>query len=117
MVGLLNDCLVNPVGAVQLMLEKAVASGKDPAGKDWATIDLFREFLFDNGSLSQDGAAWRINKFVDVPQFLMGSSSDMRIWERHLLYCVPVPGQNSWTQTSFEAMRNPYSNILYLHME
>ncbi|CAK9135879.1 unnamed protein product [Ilex paraguariensis] len=152
MVGLPYDCLVNPVGAVRLTFEKAVASGKDPAtfdGKDWGATDLFREFLFDNGGLSQvpflnpmtikwiqsntlvrfrgmiqdmlgnefyvgaykDGATWRTNKFADVPQFPMGSSSDMRIWERRLLYCVPVPGQNSWTQTSSEAMRNPYSNI------
>ncbi|KAA8539502.1 hypothetical protein F0562_026194 [Nyssa sinensis] len=140
MVGLPYDCLVNPLGAVRLTFEKAVASGSDRVtfdGRDWGAIDLFREFLFENGGLSQvpilnsaniqwtqpntlvrfrgmiqdmlgnefyvgaykDGAIWRTNKFTDVSHFPMGTSPDMRIWERRLLYCVPVPGQNSWTES------------------
>ncbi|KAF3433282.1 hypothetical protein FNV43_RR24384 [Rhamnella rubrinervis] len=47
----------------------------------------------------KDGTVWRTNKFMDVSRFPMGSSSDMRIWERRLIYCVPVPGQNSWTES------------------
>ncbi|XP_076960853.1 mini-chromosome maintenance complex-binding protein-like [Bidens hawaiensis] len=38
---------------------------------------------------------WNTNKFTDVSQFPMGSSSNTRAWERRLLCCVPVPGQNS----------------------
>ena len=56
MVGLPYDCLANPLGAVRLTFEKAVASRADPAtfdGSDWGAADLFREFLFDNDGLSQ----------------------------------------------------------------
>ncbi|KAF5959729.1 hypothetical protein HYC85_000938 [Camellia sinensis] len=152
MVGLPYDCLANPLGAVRLTFDKAVASsGSDPTtfnGRDWGATDIFRDFLFDNGGLSQvpilnatnlrwiqpntlvrfrgmiqdmlgnefyvgaykDGATWRTNKFTDVSQFPMHSSADTRIWERRLLYCVPVPGQNSWTESSSEVVLNPYVN-------
>lgn len=56
MVGLPYDCLANPLGAVRLTFDKAVGSGSDPAvidGKDWGAIDLFRQFLFDDGGLCQ----------------------------------------------------------------
>ncbi|KAL0359119.1 UNVERIFIED_CONTAM: Mini-chromosome maintenance complex-binding protein [Sesamum angustifolium] len=130
MVGLPYDCLANPLGAVRLTFEKAVASGSDPAtldGKDWGAAELFRLFLFDDGGLSQvpmlnqstikwvqpntlvrfrgmiqdmlgneyyvgaykDGDMWRTNKFADTSRCPMDASSDMRIWERRLLYCVP----------------------------
>ncbi|GLT88512.1 hypothetical protein SLE2022_065350 [Rubroshorea leprosula] len=56
------------------------------------------------------GSSWRTNKFADVSQYPMCSSpspsSDTCIWERRLLYCVPVPGQNSWTQSSYQPMLN-----------
>ncbi|KAG8390164.1 hypothetical protein BUALT_Bualt01G0055000 [Buddleja alternifolia] len=151
MVGLPYDCLANPLGAVRLTFEKAVASGSDPAaldGKDWGAAELFRQFLFDDGGLSQvpmlnpstinwvqpntlvrfrgmiqdmlgneyyvgaykDGDTWRTNKFADASTCPMDASSDMRIWERRLLYCVPVPGQSSWVEPSHEAMKSPYTN-------
>ncbi|XP_057483147.1 mini-chromosome maintenance complex-binding protein-like [Actinidia eriantha] len=151
MVGLPYDYLVNPLGAVRLTFEKAVTSRTDPAtfnGRDWGAADLFREFLFDNGGLSQvpilnaanvgwiqpntlvryrgmiqdmlgnefyvgaykDGATWRTNKFTDVSQFPMNLSSDMWVWERRLLYCVPVPGQNPWTESSSEVVLQPCEN-------
>ncbi|PHT78253.1 Mini-chromosome maintenance complex-binding protein [Capsicum annuum] len=152
MVGLPYDCLANPLGAVRLTFEKAVASGSDPAtfeGKDWGATDLFRQFIFDDGGLSQvpflnpstmtwvqpntlvrfwgmiqdmlgnefyvgaykEGETWRTNKFADFSQFPMAvdSSPDMRVWERRLLYCVPVPGQNSWIEHSSESLFNPSS--------
>ncbi|XVF81935.1 hypothetical protein PTKIN_Ptkin16aG0002400 [Pterospermum kingtungense] len=46
----------------------------------------------------KDGNLWRTNKFMDVSQYPMGSSPDMCLWERRLLYCVPVPGQSPWTE-------------------
>ncbi|RVW42411.1 Mini-chromosome maintenance complex-binding protein [Vitis vinifera] len=155
MVGLPYDFMANPLGAVRLTFEKAMAaaeaSGSDPAnfdGKDWGVADLFRQFLFDNGGLSQvpvlnstnfkrvqpntlvrfrgmiqdmlgnelyvgvykEGPNWRTNKFMDVSHFPMGSRPDMRVWERRLLYCVPVPGQNSWVEPSSEAVINCYRN-------
>lgn len=55
MVGPKYDCLANPLGAIRLTFEKAIASGADPAsfdGKDWGAVDLFRQFLFEDGALS-----------------------------------------------------------------
>ncbi|KAK9167966.1 hypothetical protein Syun_000106 [Stephania yunnanensis] len=128
MVGLPFDCLSNPLGAVRVTFERAIASGSDPAsfdGKDWGVIDVVRECLFDQGALTQpnslvrfrgmvqdmlgnefyvgafkDDSMWRTNKFADVASFPMGSSSENRIWERRLLHCVPVPGQSSWSMQS-----------------
>ncbi|CAK9326302.1 unnamed protein product [Citrullus colocynthis] len=48
----------------------------------------------------KDGSTWKTTKFMDSSQCPAGFSPDMRIWERRLLYCVPVPGQNSWTESS-----------------
>lgn len=65
MVGLLYDFLANPLGAVRLTFEKAVATGSDPAvfdGKDWGATDLFRQFLFDDGGLSQV-SSWNTGQF------------------------------------------------------
>ncbi|XP_050158536.1 mini-chromosome maintenance complex-binding protein-like isoform X4 [Malus sylvestris] len=38
----------------------------------------------------KDGSVWRTNKFTDVPQFPMDSKPDMRLWERRMIYCIPV---------------------------
>ncbi|KMT18905.1 hypothetical protein BVRB_2g030060 [Beta vulgaris subsp. vulgaris] len=46
----------------------------------------------------KDGSTWRTNKYSDVSQVQMDFSPDMRLWERRLLYCVPVPGLNSWAE-------------------
>ncbi|KAG1338973.1 putative 5-amino-6-(5-phospho-D-ribitylamino)uracil phosphatase, chloroplastic [Cocos nucifera] len=60
MVGLPYDFLANPLGAVRLSFEKAVAAARpdvDPPaafrGKDWGAVDLFRDFLFEQGGLCQ----------------------------------------------------------------
>ncbi|CAN6565289.1 unnamed protein product [Malus baccata var. baccata] len=145
MVGVAYDCLANPLGAVRSTFDKAIASGSDPAsfdGRDWGAVDLFRNFLYDDGGLSQvpilnsasirwvqpntlvrfrgmiqdmlgnefyvgaykDGSVWRTNKFTDAPQFPVDSTPDMRLWERRMLYCTPVPGQNSWAESSNAVM-------------
>lgn len=148
MVGMPYDLLANPLGAVRLTFQKAVDSGHSGAatldGRDWGAADLFRQFLFDDGGLSQvpilnaasvrtippnslvrfrgmiqdmlgnefyvgaykDGERWRTNKFTDVSQVPMDLSSDKRVWERRLLYCVPVPWLNSWTEPSSEVLLN-----------
>ncbi|KAI7738486.1 hypothetical protein M8C21_016448 [Ambrosia artemisiifolia] len=49
---------------------------------------------------------WNTNKFTDVSQFPMGTSPHTRIWERRLLYCVTVPGQNSWVDASCDGVVN-----------
>ncbi|KAK4277729.1 hypothetical protein QN277_015681 [Acacia crassicarpa] len=64
----------------------------------------------------KDGSVWRTNKFMDVAQFPMGTA-DMRIWERRLLYCVPVPGQNAWTEISTEAVTNQYMDWTFQERE
>ncbi|XP_076908974.1 mini-chromosome maintenance complex-binding protein-like [Bidens hawaiensis] len=53
---------------------------------------------------------WNTNKFTDVSQYPMGASSDTRVWERRLLYCVPVPGQNSWVYATSDGQANMYAS-------
>ncbi|KAL8144560.1 hypothetical protein V2J09_017592 [Rumex salicifolius] len=152
MVGPPFDCLANPLGAVRLTFDKAISSGFDPStstGNDWGAVDLFNQFLFENGGLSEvpilnrtnanylqtntlvrfrgmiqdmlgnefyvgaykDGSSWRTNKFTD-PQCQMAMSPDVKLWERQLLYCVPVPGLNCWTQTSGATIRHCINSSL-----
>ncbi|KFK42329.1 hypothetical protein AALP_AA2G242000 [Arabis alpina] len=59
----------------------------------------------------KDGVTWRTNKYSDVSQFPESSSSEMKVWERRLLYCVPVPGQNQWTESSSEELKNRFLNL------
>ncbi|XP_076891358.1 mini-chromosome maintenance complex-binding protein-like, partial [Bidens hawaiensis] len=47
---------------------------------------------------------WTTNKFTDVSQFPMGSSPDKRLWDRRLLFCIPVPGQNSWADFTSDGL-------------
>ncbi|KAJ8763975.1 hypothetical protein K2173_004839 [Erythroxylum novogranatense] len=54
----------------------------------------------------KDGSVWRTNKFMDVSQFPMPPSPDVRIWERRLLYCIPVPGLNTWAESASEPAIN-----------
>ncbi|XP_010253131.1 PREDICTED: mini-chromosome maintenance complex-binding protein-like isoform X1 [Nelumbo nucifera] len=66
----------------------------------------------------KDGSTWRTNKFTDVASFPMGSSSEVKVWERRLLYCIPVPAQNSWTQAIHsETVVNRYKNQTSQHGE
>ncbi|KAK4799680.1 hypothetical protein SAY86_025045 [Trapa natans] len=151
------DCLANPLGAIRLTFDKAVAAGSDPTsfgGKDWGAVDLFRGFLFDQGGLSQvpilndktvhylqpntlvrfrgmiqdmlgnelysgaykDGAIWRTNKYSDAFQYPPeGISPDIRIWERQLFYCVPVPGQNAWADDL--GVDTPIMDLAFQHRE
>lgn len=43
--------------------------------------------------IMKDGSTWKTTKFMDSSQCPAGFSPDMRIWERRLLYCVPVSFQ------------------------
>ncbi|KAJ0229786.1 hypothetical protein HA466_0313500 [Hirschfeldia incana] len=42
----------------------------------------------------KDDSTWRTNKYSDVSQFPDASTSDMQVWERRLLYCVPCRFQD-----------------------
>ncbi|XXG85926.1 hypothetical protein AAC387_Pa11g0921 [Persea americana] len=164
MVGLPFDCLANPLGAVRLTFEKAASAslqGLDQAtlnsGQDWGAIDVFNNFLFEQGGLShvpildplnlhrirpnslvrfrgmvqdmlgnefyvgtfKNGLTWKTNKFTDVSSYPIPSTSEMRIWERRLLYCVTVPGQNSWVvqSSSSEIGFNRSSSSSFQHGE
>ncbi|XP_074287149.1 mini-chromosome maintenance complex-binding protein [Silene latifolia] len=57
----------------------------------------------------KDGSTWKTNKYSDVCQLQMDLSPDMRLWERRLLYCVPVPGMNSWAEP-LEFLSNQHKN-------
>ncbi|PIA58028.1 hypothetical protein AQUCO_00500154v1 [Aquilegia coerulea] len=66
----------------------------------------------------KDGSTWRTNKFTDVASFPMGSEAETSIWERQLLYCVPVPGQNTWTvQRSSQSVVSSCNNWSSQHGE
>ncbi|KAK9069591.1 hypothetical protein SSX86_011495 [Deinandra increscens subsp. villosa] len=54
---------------------------------------------------------WNTNKFTDVSQFPMGPSPDMRVWERRLLYRVPVPGQNLWADVTSDGVANTFATL------
>ncbi|GMH27107.1 hypothetical protein Nepgr_028950 [Nepenthes gracilis] len=64
----------------------------------------------------KDGCTWRTNKFMDASPFQMDLSPDMRLWERRLIYCVPVPGINFWTQSS-EHMADQCNTLASEHRE
>ncbi|KAG7569927.1 Mini-chromosome maintenance complex-binding protein [Arabidopsis thaliana x Arabidopsis arenosa] len=59
----------------------------------------------------KDDTTWRTNKYSDVSQFPEGSSTEMKVWERRLLYCVPVPGQNQWTECSSQELKNRFLDL------
>ncbi|KAK9064989.1 hypothetical protein SSX86_016372 [Deinandra increscens subsp. villosa] len=41
----------------------------------------------------------------------MGPSPDMTVWERRLLYCVPVPGQNLWADVTSDGVANTFATL------
>ncbi|CAM6091635.1 unnamed protein product [Calypogeia fissa] len=49
----------------------------------------------------QDGAVWRTTKFSDVSDLPLKGNSDSQVWDRRLLYCVPVPGESDWVKQAF----------------
>uniref|UniRef100_A0A1J3JNI2 Mini-chromosome maintenance complex-binding protein n=1 Tax=Noccaea caerulescens TaxID=107243 RepID=A0A1J3JNI2_NOCCA len=59
----------------------------------------------------KDDSTWRTNKYSDISHFPEGSSSEMQVWERRLLYCVPVPGQNQWTECSSNELKNRFLDL------
>lgn len=59
----------------------------------------------------KDESTWRTNKYSDVSQFPDASTSNMQVWERRLLYCVPVPGQNQWTKCSSVELKNRFLEL------
>ncbi|GAV62484.1 LOW QUALITY PROTEIN: MCM_bind domain-containing protein/Racemase_4 domain-containing protein, partial [Cephalotus follicularis] len=66
----------------------------------------------------KDGSVWRTNNFTDVSRFPpIGPSPDIRVWERRLLYCVPVPGRNFWTEFSNEVAMNRCMDWASQHRE
>ncbi|CAK8567778.1 unnamed protein product [Lathyrus sativus] len=56
----------------------------------------------------KDGSVWRTNKFSDFSQYPipLGSSVDKQIWERRLLYCVPIPGLSPWADSTPKTVAN-----------
>lgn len=49
----------------------------------------------------KDGSSWRTNKYTDVASVQMPPNAQMEMWDRRLLYCVPVPGENTWVREAF----------------
>lgn len=46
----------------------------------------------------KDGSSWRTNKYADIASVQMTPNAQMEMWDRRLLYCVPVPGENTWVR-------------------
>ena len=57
--------------------------------KDVAVFMCVKTF----SGIVKDGTTWKTTKYTDSFQCPTGVSPDMRIWERRLLYCVPVSSQ------------------------
>lgn len=49
----------------------------------------------------KDGGIWRTNKYSDAAVLPPCAETDMQIWDRRPLYCVPVPGENLWVKNAF----------------
>ncbi|KAK9913851.1 hypothetical protein M0R45_037657 [Rubus argutus] len=68
------------------------------------TLVRFRGMLQDMLGNELYVGAYRMAPFGELTSLWMllntpiDSSSETRIWERRMLYCIPVPGQNSWTE-------------------
>ncbi|KAJ7566570.1 hypothetical protein O6H91_02G109100 [Diphasiastrum complanatum] len=46
----------------------------------------------------KDGAKWLTTKYTDVASVPVELENDKQIWDRRILYCVPVPGENTWVK-------------------
>ncbi|GLJ14702.1 hypothetical protein SUGI_0238350 [Cryptomeria japonica] len=46
----------------------------------------------------KDGSTWRTNKYADMASVQMPPDAQVEVWDRRLLYCVPVPGENTWVR-------------------
>ncbi|GBG62228.1 hypothetical protein CBR_g29836 [Chara braunii] len=117
------DCLANPVGAVRLLFEKAasqISDARQLSSYDWGVRELFENFVDRPGMMEKipevntvplhtipanslvrfrgmgpDGI-WHTTKYTDVASTLIDMCKEQQVWERHLLYCVPVPGESRW---------------------
>ncbi|KAJ8442669.1 hypothetical protein Cgig2_003713 [Carnegiea gigantea] len=112
MVGLPFDCLANPLGAVRLSFEKALSSGLDPStsdGQDWGAVDLFRQFLFDNGGLSQVPILNATSvKYIQPNTLVRFRAMVQDMWGNELYVgAYKVPGLNSWAEPS-ETLANQH---------
>ncbi|XP_028782297.1 mini-chromosome maintenance complex-binding protein isoform X2 [Neltuma alba] len=118
MVGPAYDFLVNPLGAVRITFEEAIASGSDLAsfdGKDWGAVDLFRHFLVDQGGLSQvpvlapSTVRWAqpntLVRFRGMIQDMLGNELYVGAYK--------VPGLNAWAEVSSEAFKNKLMDWAY----
>ncbi|KAK4766274.1 hypothetical protein SAY87_007916 [Trapa incisa] len=66
----------------------------------------------------KDGDVWRTNKYTNAFQYQPeGMSADMRIWERQLFYCVPVPGQNGWAGELCDAVDTRLMDLAFQERE
>lgn len=53
----------------------------------------------------KDQGVWHTSKYMDVADVPSGSEAEAQMWDRRVLYCVPIPGENSWVKESCAAQR------------
>ncbi|KAJ4842611.1 hypothetical protein Tsubulata_025127 [Turnera subulata] len=122
MVGPQYDLLANPLGAVRLTFEKAMATaaaGPSSAlgGKDWGAVPLFHDFLFNQSRLSQvpilnhETVKWiganTLVRYRGMVQDMLGNEFYVGAHK-----VGPVPGLNSWAEPTWEGL--PRLSILHL---
>lgn len=85
--GMIQDMLGNEfyAGAYKVYTWRLMFCTKEELNL-YLSITVFFLFLL----FVKDDATWRTNKYSDISHFPEGSSSKMQVWERRLLYCVPV---------------------------
>ncbi|CAK9260337.1 unnamed protein product [Sphagnum jensenii] len=49
----------------------------------------------------KEGGDWHTTKYMDVADVPTGQDTEPQMWDRRLLYCVPVPGENEWVKEAF----------------
>jgi hypothetical protein len=51
------------------------------------------------GAYKEQGV-WHTSKYMDTADVPSGPEAEPQMWDRRLLYCVPIPGENAWVQES-----------------
>tara|TARA_B110000977_G_scaffold197818_1_gene281308 strand:- start:14763 stop:16925 length:2163 start_codon:yes stop_codon:yes gene_type:complete len=52
------------------------------------------------GAYRDTGGRWKTTKYTEDPGPVhsAGNATDRKIWERRVLYCVPLPGESAWVR-------------------
>ncbi|GAQ93090.1 hypothetical protein KFL_012920010 [Klebsormidium nitens] len=60
--------------------------------------DMFDPEYYVGAFKETPSSTWHTTKYTDVYDVPIASGPDAQVWERKLLYCVPIPGQSDWSR-------------------